>query len=123
MFVIRQAQLEVFEHDAREEFVGRLVAHLAMTRPQVCESLGEGATRDFVRRVVERGTKHGIDTEGGVASLADLMLQVGEDFERSPDRAWAQKLLAHPTLPGVLKIDALVARIGGQTQGRIVERS
>jgi hypothetical protein len=121
MLVIRAAQLDVWRQSSVDAFTARAVQRLASVYPDAYAKLGDDGARALVARAIDTGARHGIDTEGGVSALVDLMVQVGERFERSPHAEWARKILAHPKLPGELKIQALVGRIAAATQGRIVE--
>lgn len=121
MLVIRPAQIEALREPVIADFVERVVERLARVYPEPYQAMGDAGARAFVWRAVEAAERHGIDTEGDVSALIDLKIQVGEGFERSPDRAWAAAVLAHPTLPGSLKVSAIVQRIASRTQGRVVE--
>ena len=120
MLLIRTQQLAVFERDARRAFEDRLVSVVASEYPPSYEVLGEPETRQLIGRAIALGEANRIVTEGGVTALTGLMIQFGETFERSPDRDWAREILAHPKLPGRLKVDLLLERMAGRTQGRVV---
>ncbi|MBA3550457.1 MAG: hypothetical protein H0T76_28615 [Nannocystis sp.] len=120
MLIIRDAQMGIFQRNARREFEDRLIAVVAIDYPTRYEALQEPGTRELVGRAIDLGATCGVVTKGGVTALAGLMIQYGEAFERSPDRAWAQGILTHPTLPEQLKMDMLLQRMAGRTQGRVV---
>jgi len=120
MLVIRTQQLTVFERDARRAFEDRLVSIVASEYPPSYEVLGEPGTRQLIRRAIALGEANRIVTEGGVTALTGLMIQFGETFDRAPDRDWAREILANPNMPGRLKVDLLLERMAGRTQGRVV---
>ncbi|HBY59491.1 MAG TPA: hypothetical protein DEH78_06685, partial [Solibacterales bacterium] len=64
------------------------------------------------------GRTHGVVHQGGIAVLAELMIRFGTEFSRSPDKAWAWKMLAKPSLPGEVKVAALRERMEAATGGR-----
>lgn len=120
MLRIRDEQLDVLKHDAVTGFVHRMAEFVMHDYPSIAQALGERGLEQLVRRAISLGAGHGIDTEAGVTAWLSLLVQYGEDLERSPDRAWAMKVLAHATLPASLKVEMLVERLGQRSQGRIV---
>lgn len=122
MLVLRRPQVDVFGQDPRRELADRIAHVVASEYPSVHAGLGEDGVRRLVDRAIELGAAHRVVTEGGVSVLAILMVQYGEAFERSPDAKWARGLLEHPTLPEALKLDLLLQRMAGRSQGRVVVR-
>lgn len=123
MLVIRHAQLAVFGNRALRAFEQELAAHLLEHYPSPCAALGgEAAVHAFVDRTIQRASEYGITHQGGVKVLAELLLQFGEQFERSPIREWTLNVLAHPDLPGSAKVTALRTRHDEATQGRVLIR-
>ena len=107
MLTIRKQQMEAFRLASISRFENWLAKHIATLYPQQSELLGELGVRKFIRKAIETGSKYGVDTEGAVTTLIELMLAYGEQFETSPDQSWALEILAHPTLPGDLKVDVI----------------
>jgi hypothetical protein len=122
MLQLRKEQIRAIHGDALREFEDRVIAIVAVDYPAVHAELGEDGTRRLVDHAIDFGATHRVVTEGGVTALVMLMIQYGEAFERSPDAGWAQGLLEHPTLPEPLKIDLLLQRMAGRSQGRVVVR-
>jgi hypothetical protein len=120
MLTLRWPQVAAFGQEARRELEDRIVRTVASDYPSAHASLGEVGVRELVARAIELGARHRVVTEGGVAMLCLLMVQFGVAFERSPDAAWARGLLEHPTLPESLKIELLLRRMVGRSQGRVV---
>src|SRR5688572_31074858 len=110
--------MATFEERLRGDFQARLVSHIAAEYPQRFQELGEAGTTRLVLAGLDKAAAHNVTAAGAVAVLIELMVEVGSDFERSPDRKWAQTMLAHPTLPGHLKIEVIQHRIRSRTQGR-----
>ncbi len=122
MLTIRSDQMKALGAQSQAGFVDRLLSHLAAQYPSWCEECKAGEALSFVQRAIEHGEKQNIRGELAVAKLAELMLEFGENLERSPDREWAVEILAHPTLPDRLKVTVLSDRLRVRTAGkRIVE--
>jgi hypothetical protein len=120
MLKIRPEQIHALGLSRQEEFVGLVVKRMETDYPGPCSSLGQPEVRRIVTAAIAKGESCGIDTEGAVGVLAELMLLYGDDFERSPDRAWAMKILAHSEMPGQLKVRLLRDRMDSRSQGRII---
>ena len=121
MIVLREQQLDSLRQAALTRFEDQLLRSLAADYPQKIPAMGEAAVRELVRNGIAFATSHGILAEGGVAAVIGLIVQYGDGFELSPDRAWAMQVLSHPTAPGPLKVDLLLERMAARTQGRVVE--
>jgi hypothetical protein len=120
MLRIRNKQLDVFRDDALARFVRRTVEFVARDYPSAGEALGPRGVEALVHRTIAFGAAHRIETEAGVTALLALQVQYGEAFKWSPDRDWATKVLEHATLPGSLKVEMLVERLGRRSQGRVI---
>lgn len=118
MLVVRKEQVAVFRAEARKRFAERLRAYIAEEYPTRYQALGDDGTKQLVQKGIEAAERHGIDTDGATAVLVELMVEFGERLERSPDRAWAERILAQPELPGQVKVSALRERLSASTGGR-----
>lgn len=122
MLVIRSQQLVALRHrDDDDPFEARLHAALAARYPDEIQALGPDGTRALVQHAIVTGLGCGLHEEDALARLAALMVQLGEGFERSPDRARALARLHHPTLPPSLKLELVEQVLTARTQGRVVE--
>jgi hypothetical protein len=121
MLVIRHAQMETFRQAAQDTFAAALIVHLKASLPGPAVSLdGHADWNAFARRAIAAGARYGIHSGSGLTTLAELMLQFGENFERSPLREWTAEILAQPRLPGQIKAAALRERYEALTGGRPV---
>lgn len=119
MLTIRQAQLAVFENRSASAYLQRLVEHLLEEFPENCNALGGRAQVEaFAKRALASAQGHGVTTRGPSLTFVELVLQYGENFERSPLREWIHNILAQPVLPGAAKVGFISERIAEQTQGR-----
>ena len=92
--------------------------YLSDLHPARVKRLGERDLEALVGIAIDVGRQHGIEDQGAVAVLAELMLCWGLSFERFPDRAWVWKMLAKPGLPGAVKMAAIRDRFDAVTGGR-----
>jgi hypothetical protein len=122
MLHIRESQLDVFGHRLREAFIRRMITYVATEFPDQHRDLGEAGTRQLIEHTIETGRRHAIETEGGVAVLLQLTLMFGQDFERSPDAAWANDLIATHSVPESLRMRMIRERLTARTQGRSIVR-
>lgn len=122
MLVIRSQQLAALQHgDDADAFETRLAEALAAHYPDEVGALGPDGIRALVHHALVTGLRCGLHEEDAIARLAQLMIQLGPQFERSPDRARALARLHHPTLPPSLKIELVERALTARTQGRVVE--
>lgn len=121
MLTIRSEQMAVFQQGLTRGFAERLADHLLTNYPTSSAALG-GRTEvlSFVWRTISKAHTFGIQSMGAVAAIAELMIQFGEDFERSPIREWTLNILAHPTLPATAKAEGIQERHAEQTRGRVL---
>lgn len=113
--------MESLRRAARARLADTISSYLRQHYPDACAALGdEGRLRAFVVRGLDRGHEHGIDTAGAAMVYLELLVQFGEDFQRSPLQPWARNILAHPDLPGPVKAEALRDRHFDETRGRVL---
>ncbi len=110
MLTIRKEQMDALSAYMRRSFEDRMVKHIVADFPQQFERLKEEGTREFVRAGVERCAGHGIDTEGGIRVIVDLLLEHA-DFDASSDMAWARKILQDAELSGPAKVSLIEKRL------------
>jgi hypothetical protein len=121
VFVVRQAHLDAIRRAAFADLEVRILAYLLAHYPGGCAAIGDkAAVRAFVRRGMDRAIACNLDTAGAITVFFELLVQFGEQFERSPDRVWAMNILSHPTLPGYVKVGAIRDRFDETTGGRIL---
>jgi hypothetical protein len=117
---IRKEQLDVLAVDQRKRFLARMVTWIATEHANRHDEWGEQGTVRFVQSGIEKAASYGILTEGAIAVMLELMIEVGLDFERAPDRKWIHNMLAHRAMPGFMKMDVIRERIQSCTQGRTI---
>lgn len=120
MLVIRSRQLHALAVEDSAGLERRLFDVLEGEHPEEIAALGADETRALIRRGITTGLGCGLDTEDGLARLLALMIQLGEQLERSPDHARAWARLRHPTLPPELKIELTEQLLWERTGGRVV---
>lgn len=120
MLTIRHEQLEALRRLASASFEQRLADALERSHPDEVAALGPEGLRELVDHGLRTGWRCGLEDEHELARLVVLMLQLGRDFERSPDRERALARLQHPRLPSRIKIDMVERLLTARTQGRVV---
>ncbi len=123
MITIRHQQLDVLRQPQSDPFERRLCEALANQDPQEVDALDPEGTPALVRHALRTGRRHGIEDEDSLTRLVLLMVQLGRDFERSPDRKRAFARLQHPRLPGRLKVELVGRVLRARTGGRVVSRT
>lgn len=119
---IRREQLAIFGADDRHEFVAQILPYLAEAHPAWYQEQGPDGAQRFAERAIDKGARHDILGRQAVLTFIELLIELGEAFERSPEQAWAAEILSHPRLPGALKVEVLSERLRARTHGRrIVE--
>ncbi|MCH9685953.1 MAG: hypothetical protein K0V04_31250 [Deltaproteobacteria bacterium] len=122
MITIRHEQLDALRQPHSDPFERRLCDAIAKHYPGEVELDPEG-TPSLVRHALRTGWRHGVEDEDSLTRLVLLMVQLGRDFERSPDRARALARLQHPRLPGRLKVELVASVLQARTGGRVVSRT
>ena len=120
VLTIRREQVAVFGTADREGFAAQVLPHLAEAHPAWFARHGADAAQRFVDRALDKGIGHGIAGRQAALTFVELLIEFGESFERSPEQAWAQGILGHRTLPGVLKVKVLAERLRALTKGRTI---
>lgn len=120
MLRLRSDQIESFGERRREGFRRELCDRLLEDHSHLAGDAGRPGVEAFVDRALAVLATWGIETEGAASLLVELMAQVGERFERSPDRSFALDTLAHPALPGAIKAQMVFEKLHATTEGRSV---
>jgi hypothetical protein len=93
MLTIRQAQMQVFEREARSQFAARLVPHLRKFWCEPCAGLSDAQIQERAWRAVETAMALGFDLEFDVGRFVDLCFLFGEDFPAGKAAGWAPAVL------------------------------
>jgi hypothetical protein len=97
-----------------------MVSYISSDFPFRYEEMGEAGARKLIQAAVKAGAEVGIEVENSVAGLVELMVAFGEQFERSPDGAWARRMMKNQVAPGELRVHLMRERMMARTQGRVV---
>jgi|GEM_PF-1035979 len=120
MLTIRQSQLDIFSGFRQKIWEDRMVDIVARDYPNRYLEFGEPKVRQSIQFAVKRGGEFGIDTETSIAVLIELMIAFGQEFELSPERAWARRMMANPAAPPDLRLHLMRDRMMTATHGRPV---
>lgn len=120
MFVltIRDSQQAALAAVARKRFEQDMVTHIERMFPSRVRQWVGAETAAFVHRNLLRGEGHGLVTNGALSCFLELLIQFGEEFDRSPDSEQAQDILQDADLPGQIKITLLSECLTERTGGR-----
>lgn len=106
-----------------DRFLEDLVHHLQWNFAGLAGAIGGDAELNaFASRCMEKAEGYGLDTAEAVTTLAELMIQFGEDLRWSPLREWTLNILNTPRLPGSLKAERIRDRYEALTGGLVVVR-
>jgi hypothetical protein len=108
VFKIRREQAQAFREDALRDFEDRVVSHVARCFPDRHAALGQAEVHAVVRRAIDRAGSYGIVAERDVCMFADLMLALGDTFDR--DEPWAAAILARRGVDPTTTLRTLFAR-------------
>jgi hypothetical protein len=121
MLTIRAAQIAALAQSATDRFTANASEYLTVHFPGAAAKLGGlPGVWMFVQRGIHKARGFGVVTEGAVTVLLELWIQFGEDFERSPLRAFARNILANPDLPGSAKAELIRDRHQEMTGGCVM---
>ena len=121
MLRIRREQIATLGAPNRAEFIERVLPYLSDGYPAWFAALGPEGAQLFVERSLDAGITYRIEGRHAVITFIELRIEFGESFERSPDQAWAQKIVSHATLPDALKVNILSERLRALTAGRTID--
>jgi hypothetical protein len=120
MLTIRQSQLDIFSSFRQKIWEDRMVDIIAHDYPNRYQEAGDPAVRQLIRFAVKRGGEFGVDTETSLAALVELMIAFGQEFELSPNRAWARRMMANRAAPPDLRLHLMRDRMMTTSHGRPV---
>lgn len=110
--------MAAFQAGVDRHFAERVEAHITRAYPEHALALGEARLQALVKTGLEARTRLGINGDGAAVTFIELRVEFGERFERAPERAWAEQMLADPALPGDVKVRAIRTRFDAMTGGR-----
>ena len=120
MLTIRREQIHVFAAAQEREWERQLADYLAAEYPAHAQRMGDEGLLALIRRARAAGKPYRIETAGALSLWTELWLLFGDGLRRSPDRAWAENILRHDTLPDYIKVDHVRERLTSRTGGRPV---
>jgi hypothetical protein len=121
MLTIRPEQMAIFGDASTRQLEEGMLRSIREGFSDKFAELGENGVLEYIRNTRTAASRVGISGPA-VALLILLKLEFGETFELSPDREWARKMLAHPTIPGETKVIEMTKRLASGTDGRRLVR-
>jgi hypothetical protein len=123
MLTIRPDQMKVFAQQLLAAFRQDAAQSLRDEYPDVCAELGPDALQQMIQKGMDDARQYRLETRGAVLIFIELILVFGDGFQLSPDRWWAHKILAHPTLPDYARMQLIRERLVSRSGGLVVRRS
>jgi hypothetical protein len=93
MLTIRKEQYSVFEQNEILKFENPTYIHLNQLYPEQCQDLGEPRLRRMIKYGIQRAATYEIRTAESVHKYIEVMLLLGQDFDKDSNYPWAEKLL------------------------------
>jgi len=118
VLVVRHEQLRILQAGRERELEHRLLRRLELDYPDDFAALGAEGAPEFVAETLRSATRRGVNTESAILGLMRLYVEFGRNLQLAPYQKWANEMLDHPTLPGVLKVNIVSQRLFQLTQGR-----
>lgn len=110
MLLIREAQMDQFRREVREQFIDRASRTVAAHWPAVARDTAPAGLRALVARALAAGEMLGFLTETQALRFVNLTVALGEGFETQPRCSWARPILTNTALSPDSKLDLLFAR-------------
>lgn len=104
MLTIRKEQMAICAEAMTKSFETRMMAHIRRFFPKRYLSLGESGARETIRCGMSRAAAYAIRGERDLCKYIDLMMVLGQDFDRSP---WATSILTDSSKTPDIKVCCL----------------
>lgn len=114
MLVIRKAQMDTLEADARRRFLQRTLVRLRTELAAQTAKLSDLQLRGRVESAWKRAKPYGISAERDVTAFIDLDVLLGDRFEAEPKHTWIRQLLLDASLPPNAKLQLIYTRLAAQ---------
>ena len=106
--IVRKAQIESIEGQAREQFVQFMQNHLNEHFPDHCKALGRQGVSEAIESGIARAEEHSMISERDVCKFIDLQFSFGQSFD---SEHWARGVFSDPEIRNAsTRIDALMDR-------------
>ena len=121
MLVIRESQLSTLGSVQVREFETQLVRHFARFYPRECRLAGNDQVQQLVAMGLSRARQHGYVVQREASLYVNLMIILGQDFDRDPQIPWAAQQIDDTSIPGpfrrIRKVHQSAVRFLEQTVG------
>ena len=89
MIQIQDTHMDAFTQRAREDFAQRMKEHISKYFPEQAAALGPAGVGRVIELGMQRAKDRGITAEGDVSRYIDIMVVLGENYDREP---WAKEI-------------------------------
>jgi hypothetical protein len=107
MFVIRSAQMVIFQRAAYRQFEGLMITHLRCCYTATVSRLSDDDLRSLIREGTERAWKYGVTDAYDICRYIECIATYGEDFDTQPETEWAGEILRLPGISGTARMDLI----------------
>jgi hypothetical protein len=105
---MRREQLAAFSEVEFRKFEDWMVAHLNRFFPRECRAMGEAKLRGTVRYGIQRAAAYGLKAKRDVCKYIDVMIVLGNDFDKDKRHGWAREILGRRADAGA-RVQTLVS--------------
>ena len=115
MFVVRNAQIDVFEEEAELRFLQYVVASIVRCWPGLADSLGPERLRAQVQQAIADARRFGFANESHQMKYVNVSCAFGVGFASDGSCPWATQILEAPLGPAdriVRLVHAAAERLG-----------
>jgi len=110
MLVIREEQMSALSQAMLKQFEDRMVVHMSNNFQDETREISEGELRALIQEGIEQAEQYQITLEDDVRRYLEFMVMYGQNFDTSPDTAWAGEILHAKELDGTAKMDLIDER-------------
>jgi hypothetical protein len=98
----------------RNNIAERVAECVAQTRPAKIQEVGNVSFRKLIALCMEKADLYGLEGERDLVTLAEFLVDISPEFDRTPEYAWARSLLSDSTLDSSFKMELLHFRMTGR---------
>jgi hypothetical protein len=111
LFRIRTEQFAVFQQEAEESFLTRLVKHLQQHHPDKVAQFSAESLVTAVRHGVRRARAYGMTWESAITAYVALLFAIHPRFDDNPK---VRRILGDQTIPANARVDELLKQLTNQ---------
>ncbi len=123
MLAIRREQWALFSQAEVRKFEDWTVSHLKKFFPRQCAAMGDPKLRETIQYGIRRAASYGITVKRDVCKYIDVMIALGQDFDKDERFAWAPQILGQRNGSGVKAEMLLQSAVKQLRQSRVAQHA